>query len=64
LAAVKKYHRKKSHRIKPDTCMWNKKYKGYRFKLICDELKVDFKPRIKFTADLGGYAEKEDSGSE
>jgi hypothetical protein len=40
--------------------MWNKKYKGYRFKLICDELEVEFKPRIKFTADLGGYAEKED----
>jgi hypothetical protein len=59
----KKYHRKKSHHVKPDKCMWNKKYKGYRFKLICDELEVDFKPRIKFTADLGGYAEKEDSGS-
>ncbi len=58
-----KYHRKKSHRVEPDKCMWNKKYKGYRFKLICDELKVDFKPRIKFTADLGGYVEKEDSGS-
>jgi hypothetical protein len=41
----------------------DKKYKGYRFKLIYDELEVDFKPRIKFTADLGGYAEKEDSGS-
>ncbi len=59
----KKYHRKKSHCIKPDKCMWNKKYKGYHFKSICSELEVDFKPRIKFTADLGGYAEKEDSGS-
>jgi hypothetical protein len=59
----KKYHRKKSLRVEPDKCMWNKKYKGYRFKLICNELKVDFKPRIKFTADLGRYAEKEDSGS-
>ncbi len=59
----KKYHRKKFHCIKPDKCMWNKKYKGYRFKSICNELKVDFKPRIKFTADLGRYAEKEDSGS-
>ncbi len=59
----KKYHCRKSYRIKPDKCMWNKKYKGYRFKSICDELKVEFKPRIKFTADLGGYAEKEDSGS-
>ena len=43
---------------------WRKKYKGYRFKSICDELKVDFKPRHKFTADLGGYAEKEGSESE
>jgi hypothetical protein len=59
----KKYHCKKSHCIKPDKCMWNKKYKGYRFKSICDELEVDFKPRIKFMVDLGGYAEKEDSGS-
>ena len=59
----KKYHRKKPHRVKPDKCMWNKKYKGYRFKSICDELEVDFKPRIKFLADLGGYAEKDNSGS-
>ncbi len=59
----KKYHRKKSHHVEPGKCMWNKKYKGYRFKLICNELEVAFKPRIKFTADLGGYAAKEDSGS-
>jgi hypothetical protein len=44
--------------------MWNKKYKGYRFKLIWDELEVDFKPCIKFLADLGGYAEKDNLGSE
>jgi hypothetical protein len=43
--------------------MWNKRYKGYRFKLICDELEVDFKPRIKFSAELGGYAETNDLGS-
>ena len=60
----KKYHRKKPHRVELDKCMWNKKYKGYRFKLICDELEVDFKPHNKFTADLGGYAEKDDLGSE
>jgi hypothetical protein len=59
----KKYYRKKSHCVKLDKCMWNKKYTGYCFKSICDELEVDFKPRIKFTADLGGYAKKEDSGS-
>jgi hypothetical protein len=44
--------------------MWNKKYKGYHFKLICDELKVDYKPRIKFSTELGRYAEKNDSSSE
>jgi hypothetical protein len=60
----KKYHRKKPHRVEPDKCMWNKNYKGYRFKSICDELEVNFKPRIKFSADLGGYAKKDDSDSE
>jgi len=60
----KKYHRKKPHRVEPDKCMWNKKYKEYRFKLICDELELDFKPRIKFAADLRGYAKKDDLGSE
>jgi hypothetical protein len=59
----KKYHRRKSHHVELDKCMWNKKYKGYRFKSICDELKVEFKPCMKFTADLGGYVEKEDLGS-
>jgi len=49
----KRYHRKKPHRVEPDKCMWNKKYKGYRFKSICNELEVDFKPCIKFLADLG-----------
>ena len=60
----KTYHCKKSHCVKPDKCMWNKKYMGYPFKLICDELKVDFKPCIKFTSDLGRYVEKDNSGSE
>ncbi len=44
--------------------MWNKKYKGCRFKSICDKLEVAFKPRHKFTAELGGYADKEDLESE
>ncbi len=49
----KKFHCKKPHRVKLDKCMWNKKYKGYRFKLICDKLKVAFKPCHKFSAKLG-----------
>jgi hypothetical protein len=59
----KKFYRTKPHCISEDKCMWNKKYKGYRFKSICDELEVAFKPRHKFTADLGGYAKRDSNGS-
>jgi hypothetical protein len=59
----KKFHHRKLHRINPDKCMWNKKYKDYRFKSKCNEIKVAFKPLHIFLAELGGYAEKEDSGS-
>ncbi len=60
----KKYQCKKPHCVEPDKCMWNKKYKGYRFKSICNELEVELKSRIKFLADLGGYAEKNNLDSE
>jgi hypothetical protein len=59
----KKFHRIKPHHVSKDKCMWNKKYKGYRFKSICNELEVAFKPRHKFAADLGGYAERDSDGS-
>jgi hypothetical protein len=59
----KKFHRIKPHCVAKDKCMWNKKYKGYRFKSICDELEVVFKPRHKFAAVLGGYAERDSDGS-
>ncbi len=59
----KKFHRIKPHRVSEDKCMWNKKYKGYRFKSICNELEVAFKPHHKFAADLGGYAERDSDGS-
>ncbi len=59
----KKFHRTKPHRISEDKCMWNKKYKGYRFKSICDKLEVAFKPHHKFTAGLGGYAKRDSYGS-
>jgi hypothetical protein len=52
----KKFHRKKPHQVEPDKCMWNKKYKGYRFKTICNELEVAFKPCHKFLTKLGRYA--------
>jgi len=53
----KKFHRKKPHKAEPEKCMWNKKYKGYRFKAICDELEVAFKPRHR-------YEEKKDSDTD
>jgi hypothetical protein len=40
--------------------MWNKKYKGYHLKSICNKLKVAFKPHHKFMVELGGYMDKED----
>ncbi len=58
-----KLHRIKPHRVSEDKCMRNKKYKGYRFKSICDKLEVAFKPHHKFAADLGGYAERDSDGS-
>jgi hypothetical protein len=54
----KKLHRKEPHQVEPDKCMWNKKYMGYHFKSICDELEVAFKPCHKFSAELGRYASK------
>jgi hypothetical protein len=59
----KKFHRIKPHCVAEDKCMWSKKYKGYQFKSICDKLEVAFKPRHKFAADLGGYAERDSNGS-
>ena len=47
---------KKPHPYIPhDKCMWNKKYKGYRIKSICNEFELDFKPRYKFLSKMGVY---------
>jgi hypothetical protein len=59
----KKFQRTKPHSVSKDEYMWNKKYKGYQFKSICNELEVALKPCHKFTADLGGYAEWDSNGS-
>jgi hypothetical protein len=59
----KKFHCIKPRRVAKDKCMWNKKYKGYQLKSICDKLEVAFKPCHKFAADLGGYAERDSNGS-
>ena len=42
-----------------DKCFWNKSYKGWRLRLICNELEVDFKPRSKFSAEMGGWPESD-----
>jgi hypothetical protein len=55
----KKFHCKKPHQVEPDKCMWNKKYKGYCFKLICNKLKLAFNSCHKFSAELGGYVCKQ-----
>jgi hypothetical protein len=54
----KKFHRKKPHPVELDKCMWNKKCKGYCFKMICNKLEVAFKPHHTFSAKLGGYTSK------
>jgi hypothetical protein len=54
----RKFYCKKPHRVELDKCMWNKTCKGYRFKSICNELEVAFKPCHKFLTKLGGYASK------
>ncbi len=44
--------------------MWNKKYKGYHFKSICNKLEVAFKPPHKFAAKLGRYADKDNKSGD
>ena len=44
--------------------MWNKKYKGYRFKSICDKLEVAFKPCHKISAKLGWYTSKDNESGD
>eukprot|EP00804_Cyclotella_cryptica_P009005 CCRYP_003106-RA/>CCRYP_003106-RA protein AED:0.44 eAED:0.55 QI:0/0/0/0.8/1/1/5/0/886 len=52
----KKFARRKPHPKTPeDRCFWNKRYKGYRGKWICDEMEIAYVPRHKFAADMGGY---------
>ena len=48
-------HRKAHTHIPQNKCMWNKKYKGCRFKSICNKLEVNFKPRHKFSSKMGRY---------
>ena len=57
----KKIGRKRPHpNTSHDKCFWNKGYKGWRPRSICDELEIDFKPRSKFSAKLGGWPESDE----
>ena len=52
----KKFGRTKKHLgLSPSKCHWNTKYKGYRPRNVCDQLGINFKPRIKFSPELGGF---------
>jgi hypothetical protein len=54
----KKLGRRQPHPNTPhDKCYWNKNYKGWRPRLICDKLEVAFKPRLKSSVELGGWLE-------
>jgi hypothetical protein len=59
----KKIQCRKPYPVDLEKCMWNKKYKGYQFKSICNKLEVAFKPRHLFTAEMGRYTKTEDSES-
>eukprot|EP00804_Cyclotella_cryptica_P006425 CCRYP_014284-RA/>CCRYP_014284-RA protein AED:0.46 eAED:0.44 QI:0/0/0/1/0/0.5/2/0/225 len=57
----KKLARRKPHPKTPeDRCFWNKQYKGYRGKWICDEMEMAYVPRHKFASDMGGYPSESD----
>ena len=58
----KLFKRKKAHPNTPeDSCFWNKAWKGFRPDWVCREIEVKYKPRHKFSADMGEYpSESED----
>jgi hypothetical protein len=56
-----KYKRRRKHPNVPnDRCFWNKEYKGYRAKWICDEMDLKYAGRHKFLSDMGGYPSDSD----
>jgi hypothetical protein len=51
----KKYGNHRPHSKTPhEKCFWNKEWKGWHPRPVCDELEVTFKPHSKFSAELGG----------
>jgi hypothetical protein len=48
----KKFKRRSRHPNKDNNeCFWNKKYKGWRPKWVCEEMEMKYVPRHKFDAD-------------
>lgn len=51
----KKHKRKTAHPwLEESKCGWNPKYKGWRPEYICEKLEIDYKPKYKFSKDMGG----------
>jgi hypothetical protein len=54
----KKFNQRRPHpNIPKDKFFWNKKYKDWNPRMVCNKLEVEFKSHSKFTAKLGGYPE-------
>ena len=58
----RKYKRTRLHPGVPEKkCMWNPKYKGFRFQPMCKKMGIKYKPRRKFPPELGGYPDDSSS---
>jgi hypothetical protein len=58
----KVFKRRLAHPNVPEAkCHWNPKRKCYRQRWVCDEMEIAFKPRHKFSADMGGYPNDSDN---
>jgi hypothetical protein len=56
-----KFKRRTTHEHIPnDKCHWNKGYKGFRPKWICDEMGLKYVGRHEFSSDMGGYPSDSD----
>ena len=61
----RKHGRRNRHpKVSSSKCFWNKKYKGYRPKYVCTQLKIRYKGREEFPEDLGGYPSEAEVSSE
>jgi hypothetical protein len=59
-----KKHRTYAAKHDPESCFYNKAYKGWRPSAICEELGIKFKRRALFSEELGGFASSAEESSE